>query len=178
MPPSLNPAGFRGRGVPDVAGDADPASGYNVQVDGQSFPIGGTSAVAPLWAALIARVNQKLGGSVGFINPQIYALAANAGFNDIIVDDNKCSYKGHRNVGYAAGVGWDACTGLGTPIGAALAGLLKVPTQAPATTSRRAGVKRSTRASAARSGRAGKSAAGKRKGPKTASARKKSRRSS
>ena len=144
MPPSLNPAGFRGRGVPDVAGDADPASGYNVRVDGQRFPIGGTSAVAPLWAALIARVNQKLGGYVGFINPQIYALAANSGFNDITVDDNKCSYHAHHNVGYAAGVGWDACTGLGTPIGAALANLLKVPAQEPpAAASRRVGVKRS-----------------------------------
>jgi kumamolisin len=177
VPRSLNPAGFRGRGVPDVAGDADPASGYNIQVDGQSFPIGGTSAVAPLWAALIARVNQKLGGAVGFINPQIYALAAKAGFNDITVDDNKCTYKHHHNVGYAAGVGWDACTGLGTPIGAALASLLKLPTQAPAPTSRRAGAKPSGRASAARSGRAAKSTV-KRKAPKKAPARKASRRRS
>lgn len=98
----------------------------------------------PSWAALIARINQKLGGNVGFINPQIYALAANSGFNDITVDDNKCSYHAHHNVGYAAGVGWDACTGLGTPIGAALANLLKVPAQEPpAAASRRVGVKRS-----------------------------------
>jgi kumamolisin len=166
VPPSLNPAGFRGRGVPDVAGDADPGSGYNIQVDGQSFPIGGTSAVAPLWAALIARVNQKLGGAVGFINPQLYALTANSGFNDITVDDNKCTYKNHHNVGYSAGEGWDACTGLGTPNGDALASLLKLPTQAPAPTSRRAGAKPSRRASAARSGRAGKSAV-KRKAPRS-----------
>ena len=71
VPPSLNPGGFRGRGVPDVAGDADPASGYNIQVDGQPMPIGGTSAVAPLWAALIARINQKLGGNVGIRKPPI-----------------------------------------------------------------------------------------------------------
>ncbi len=121
VPPSVNPAGFHGRGVPDVAGDADPATGYNIRVDGQPLPIGGTSAVAPLWAALIARINPKRGGNVWFINPQIYALVANSGFNDITVGDNKCSYQGHRNVGYAAGVGWDACTGLGTPIGATLA---------------------------------------------------------
>jgi len=177
VPPSLNPVGFRGRGVPDVAGDADPASGYNIRVDGQPFPIGGTSAVAPLWAALIARINQKLGGNVGFINPQIYALAANSGFNDITVDDNKCSYHAHHNVGYAAGVGWDACTGLGTPIGAALANLLKVPAQEPpAAASRRVGVKRSGRASAARSSRSGKSAAAKRATSKKASGRKAPRR--
>ena len=132
VPPSLNPAGFRGRGVPDVAGDADLASGYNIQVDGWQVPIGGTSAVAPLWAALIARINQKLGGNVGFINPQLYALAAGLGFNDIKVGDNKCSFAGQNNVGYAAGDGWDACTGLGTPIGTTLAGLLKIPAQLPA----------------------------------------------
>jgi kumamolisin len=92
VPASLNPAGFRGRGVPDVAGVADPACGYNIQVDGQRLPIGGTSAVAPLWAALIARINQKLGGNVGFVNPQLYALAADSAFNDITVGDNRCSY--------------------------------------------------------------------------------------
>lgn len=96
------------------------------------MPIGGTSAVAPLWAALIARINQKLGGNVGFINPQLYALAAGLGFNDIKVGDNKCSFAGHNIVGYAAGDGWDACTGLGTPIGTTLAGLLKIPAQLPA----------------------------------------------
>jgi kumamolisin len=175
VPPSLNPAGFRGRGVPDVAGDADPASGYNIQVDGESFPIGGTSAVAPLWAALIARINQKIGGNLGFINPQIYALAANSGFNDITADDNKCTYKGHHNVGYAAGAGWDACTGLGTPAGAALASLLKVPTQASAATSGGPRAKRSGRALAARGGRAGKSAV-KRKAPKSPPVRKAPRR--
>src|ERR1700722_9076885 len=167
--------GAGGRGVPDVAGDADPASGYNIQVDGESFPIGGTSAVAPLWAALIARINQKIGGNLGFINPQIYALAANSGFNDITADDNKCTYKGHHNVGYAAGAGWDACTGLGTPAGAALASLLKVPTQASAATSGRPRAKRSGRALAARGGRAGKSAV-KRKAPKSPPVRKAPRR--
>src|SRR5205823_5470017 len=55
------PNGIAGRGVPDVAGNADPLTGYQVRVDGKADVIGGTSAVAPLWAALIARCNQKLG---------------------------------------------------------------------------------------------------------------------
>ena len=65
-----------GRGVPDVAGDADPASGYQVRVDGQNLVIGGTSAVAPLWAGLIALMNQKLSHPVGFLNPLIYGQLA------------------------------------------------------------------------------------------------------
>ena len=127
VPPSVNRGGKSGRGVPDVAGDGDPASGYNIFFDGQSVKgIGGTSAVAPLWAALIARINQKLGGRVGFVNPQIYALPADlGGFNDIVLGDNKCSYKTFNDVGYTAERGWDACSGLGSPNGAALSNLLK-----------------------------------------------------
>jgi kumamolisin len=52
-----------------VSGDGDPASGYLVRVDGQEFPVGGTGAVAPLWAALIALINQKLRHRARFINP-------------------------------------------------------------------------------------------------------------
>jgi len=96
-----------GRGVPDVAGDADPASGYVVLVDGKTFVIGGTSAVAPLWAGLIAVANEKNGKSAGFIQPAIYAAKGKATFRDII-DGN--------NGSFAAGAGWDACTGLGSPI--------------------------------------------------------------
>ena len=96
-----------GRGVPDVAGDADPASGYVVRVDGKSFVIGGTSAVAPLWAGLIAVANEKNGKSAGFIQPAIYAAKGNATFRDITQGNNGS---------FAAGAGWDACTGLGSPI--------------------------------------------------------------
>ena len=60
-------------------GDADPATGYVVRVDGQEFVIGGTSAVAPLWAGLIALMNQKLGHSVGFLNPLIYGSIVGKG---------------------------------------------------------------------------------------------------
>ncbi|MEW5311845.1 MAG: hypothetical protein WDW38_003529 [Sanguina aurantia] len=58
-------ASFKGRGVPDVAGNADPLTGYQVRVDGKDAVYGGTSAVAPLWAALVARLNQSLGRTLG-----------------------------------------------------------------------------------------------------------------
>jgi kumamolisin len=125
VPPSLNPKGFKGRGIPDVTGDGDPAAGYKVLVDGQNLQFGGTSAVAPLWAALIARINQKLKGRVGFINPQLYALPVNSGaFNDITVGNNRTTFKKFTKVGYDAGPGWDAASGLGSPNGAVLSGLL------------------------------------------------------
>jgi kumamolisin len=101
-----------GRGVPDVAGCADPATGYQVRVDGQAMVVGGTSAVAPLWAALISRLVQSTGKPFGLIQPQLYAGvtagAAAPGFRDIISGSNGA---------YAAGPGWDACTGLGSPEG-------------------------------------------------------------
>lgn len=96
-----------GRGVPDVAGDADPATGYVIRVDGKTMVIGGTSAVAPLWAGLIAVANQQNGKPAGFIQPVIYAAKNKTAFRDTTVGDNG-SFK--------AGPGWDACTGLGSPI--------------------------------------------------------------
>ncbi len=112
------PNGFAGRGVPDVAGDADPESGYNVLVDGQQTVIGGTSAVAPLWAALLARINQSLGKNVGYLNPLLYTRNIEATLRDITSGSNGT---------YSAGPGWDACTGLGTPNGAALLAALGAP---------------------------------------------------
>ncbi len=112
IPVSANAGGHKGRGVPDVAGDADPATGYVVRVDGQEFVIGGTSAVAPLWAGLIALMNQKLGHSVGFLNPLIYgSIVGKGAFRDITSGNNGA---------YSAKKGWDACTGWGTPDGAKL----------------------------------------------------------
>jgi len=114
--------GFVGRGVPDVAGDADPVTGYSVVVDGQSTVIGGTSAVAPLFAGLLARINQSLGTPIGFLNPLIYTSSIEATFHDITVGNNN---------GYSAGPGWDPCTGLGSPNGGALLAAVKaVPTSA------------------------------------------------
>jgi kumamolisin len=105
------PNGFAGRGVPDVAGDADPESGYNVVVDGQQAVIGGTSAVAPLWAGLLARINQALGKDVGYVNSLLYESNEQATFHDITSGSNG---------DYSAGPGWDPCTGLGSPDGAKL----------------------------------------------------------
>ena len=104
-----------GRGVPDVSGDADPVTGYQVRVDGQNMVIGGTSAVAPLWAGLIALNNQQNGKSAGFIQPQIYAAKGASAFHDIVSGNNGA---------FSAGPGWDACTGLGSPIGGKLITLL------------------------------------------------------
>lgn len=108
-------ANFAGRGVPDVAGDADPSTGYQVIVSGQSIVVGGTSAVAPLWAALAALLNQQLGTPVGFLNPKLYPLGESV-FNDITSGNNDDSGLGY----YSAGPDWDACTGLGSPNGTAL----------------------------------------------------------
>jgi kumamolisin len=116
VPPSVNPPNKSGRGVPDVAGDADPNTGYRVRVDGTEQIIGGTSAVAPLWAGLVSLINQKQGKPSGFLNPRLYAQGvAGGGFNDITSGSNGA---------YKAGIGWDACTGLGSPRGTALSGLL------------------------------------------------------
>jgi kumamolisin len=105
-----SPAGSPGRGVPDVSGNADPLTGYQVLVDGEAQVIGGTSAVAPLWAALIARFNQKLGRPVGEPHVAFYQIGIKA-FRDITQGNNGACQ---------AGPGWDACTGLGSPNGAAL----------------------------------------------------------
>jgi len=115
-----SPAGTApGRGVPDVAGCADPQTGYQVLVDGQSMVVGGTSAVAPLWAALICRMTQSTGQPFGLLQPLLYAGVtagtAAAGFQDITSGNNGA---------YQAGPGWDACTGLGSPNGAALLTIL------------------------------------------------------
>lgn len=105
----IKPPANLGRGVPDVAGDADPETGYQVLVDGQSLVIGGTSAVAPLWSGLIALLNEKLGKPVGFLQPVLYGLPAS---DDALHDITQGS-----NGAYSAGPGWDACTGLGSPDG-------------------------------------------------------------
>jgi len=120
VPDRAGAAGGTGRGVPDVAGCADPATGYQVLVDGQRMVVGGTSAVAPLWAALVCRLAQSTGKPFGLLQPLLYAGVtagqSPAGFRDITSGSNGA---------YAAGPGWDACTGLGSPDGTALLGVLK-----------------------------------------------------
>jgi kumamolisin len=101
------------RGVPDVSGDADPETGYNVRVDGSNTVVGGTSAVAPLWAGLIALINAAGESTVGFLNATLYGDPAAC--RDITTGNNGAYY---------ASPGWDACTGLGSPIGKLIVGLL------------------------------------------------------
>jgi kumamolisin len=127
---SANVPGAKYRGVPDVAGNADPDTGWNVVVDGQPAIIGGTSAVAPMWAALAVCLSQALGKNVGFLNPSIYALT---GWNRDVTSGN--------NGTYAARPGYDCCTGCGVPVGTKLLAALKggtsptpVPTPTPSPT--------------------------------------------
>ena len=118
LPASVN-GGRKGRGVPDVGGDAAPASGYSVVVDGQTEIVGGTSAVAPLWAGLTALINQKAANPVGFLPTWLYAnIGSNSALTvQITSGTNKPS---GSDLGYSAGPGWNACTGLGRPNGQAL----------------------------------------------------------
>ena len=109
----IKPPSGGGRGVPDVSGDADPETGYNVLVDGKSLVIGGTSAVAPLWSGLIVLLNQTLEKTLGLLQPTLYGLRQSAdAFRDITKGSNGA---------FSAGPGWDPTTGLGSPSGANLA---------------------------------------------------------
>jgi kumamolisin len=122
LPANVNGTGKPGRGVPDVAGNADIASGYIVLVDGKWTPTGGTSAVAPLYAGLTALLNQGLGHRAGALLPTLYTSASSAVFRDVTSGNNTvpASRFGPAVTGYQAGTGWDACTGLGSIDGTAL----------------------------------------------------------
>jgi kumamolisin len=111
VPPSYNDSTSKGRGVPDVAANADPNSGYLVTVDGITTVSGGTSAATPMWAALVARINEALGRRVGLMHPTIYAWKGGKAFHAITTGTNGA---------YAARPGWDACTGWGSPCGEVL----------------------------------------------------------
>ncbi len=113
VPPSSNEPHNVGRGVPDVAADASPLSGYRIRLnDGSEQPVGGTSAVAPLLCALVALLNQSTGTPIGFANPILYQLAHVEGvFRDITEGTNGA---------YRAAPGWDACSGLGSVNGTGL----------------------------------------------------------
>jgi len=100
-----------GRGVPDVACNADPETGSNILIDGQLEVLGGTSAAAPLWAGLFVLLNQKLNRRLGFVNPSLYSLDQSRTFRDITMGNNGA---------YTATFGWDPVTGLGTPMGTQL----------------------------------------------------------
>ena len=110
-PPANSPYG-KGRMVPDVSGDADPNTGYNVVVHGETTVVGGTSAVAPLYAGLFAAFGKKF----GFVTPSLYQNQGD--FNDITSGGNGL---------YNAAPGPDPCTGIGSPIGNKLATLFVKP---------------------------------------------------
>ena len=114
-----------GRGLPDVAANASPNSGYQIFLNGQWNVLGGTSLVAPLWAGLIARINQGLGQRVGFLNAVLYRNLGPAGvLRDIT---NGSTEEGKlAKLGFKADVGWDPCTGWGVPNGQGLLTALKV----------------------------------------------------
>lgn len=117
MPPNANNTGKPGRGVPDVAGNADPRSGYIIRVGGQEGAIGGTSAVAPLYAALHVRLTEGVGKPIGNLNPFFYKNGETRGvFNDITAGNNN---------GYETKPGWDPVTGWGSINGTKLLDALK-----------------------------------------------------
>jgi subtilase family serine protease len=93
------------RGVPDVALDSDPVSGYTVIVAGTPTTIGGTSAAAPAWQGFWARAQSAKGGSLGWANPKLYGAPASA-FHDIVLGANGL---------FPALPGYDYTTGRGTP---------------------------------------------------------------
>jgi kumamolisin len=111
LPANANHTCRPGRGVPDIAGNAAMNSGYFIRCHGYETVTGGTSAVAPLYAALTMRINGALGHPVGYLNPFLYKQGASAGssgssvFRDIVEG---------TNYGYNAGTGWDAVTGWGS----------------------------------------------------------------
>jgi kumamolisin len=110
----------KGRGVPDVAANADSRTGYQVLVHGKSAFVGGTSPAAQLWAALVCRLAQQVGRPLGLLQPLIYRDCAPGkvmpGFRDIVAGDNGS---------YAAASGWDPNTGLGSPDGTSLLNVLR-----------------------------------------------------
>ncbi len=105
-----------GRGVPDVSAKADLEGGYAILTGQRIIPMGGTSAAAPLWAGLVARLCQKMGKRVGFLNPFFYTRPFRLAVRAICKGDNGR---------YRAGPGWNPCTGVGTPKGTPLLELLK-----------------------------------------------------
>jgi subtilase family serine protease len=109
-PVGLPPAGHSGRGVPDIAGNADPDSGYVLIYQGVQTPgsWGGTSAVAPLYAGLVALLNAQFGEPLGYLNYNLYSFAGSYAFRDILTGSNG---------DYQATPGWDAVTGLGSVVG-------------------------------------------------------------
>jgi uncharacterized protein YjbI with pentapeptide repeats len=108
-------SGKSGRSIPDVSINASPVTGYQALIDGKAMVLGGTSAAAPLWAGLIALINQGLGKNVGYFNPILYKTIGSTGaFNPV-----------PRGEGIQPHPGWTPLTGWGTPDGRKLLAALR-----------------------------------------------------
>lgn len=122
-----------GRGVPDVAANADAASGYELYVGGQRAVGGGTSAAAPLWAGLVALLNERLSGiarrpiALGFLNALLYRREVASALNEVERGDNRLAGSGPAVAHFVAGPGWNPCAGLGVPDGGRLLAALSRP---------------------------------------------------
>ncbi len=126
VPRSMNAGNFAGRAIPDVAANADPATGYLTMSGGQLGIVGETSASAPLWGSLITRINALIGGRVGNFNALLYNTIGPSGvLRDIITGNNDTD--GLLDGQFAAGTAWDACTGWGLPDGTKLLNALNSP---------------------------------------------------
>jgi subtilase family serine protease len=105
----------KARGVPDVAYNADAASGFIVVWMGRGAVVGGTSGGTPQWAGIGALADQAAGHRLGSLNKSLYRIAMNGAhnlaFHDVTTGIN--TFGGIS--GYTAGPGWDAVTGLGSP---------------------------------------------------------------
>ncbi|HEY2235496.1 MAG TPA: S53 family peptidase [Candidatus Angelobacter sp.] len=110
LPKSFNDGGVR-RGVPDVAALAAKSPGYKIMLNGQTKMKDGTSAATPLWAALIAIANAQRAVPIGLPHPVLYGIPSPC--SAITAGNNRIN-----GIGYDAGPGWNACTGLGAPDGA------------------------------------------------------------
>jgi len=113
------------RGVPDVAYNAAVNGGVLVDYNGKFSLFGGTSAGSPQWAGMVALANQYHGHRIGFLNPLVYGVSKTSyatTFHDIIAGNNSFYYLDGslRITGYSAQKGWDAATGLGSPIASTL----------------------------------------------------------
>lgn len=114
----------RARGLPDVAGNANPRTGWTIYINGSFEIVGGTSAVAPLWASITSLLNQANNGmSVGFLNPLIYEHKFMVMKNIHVGNNDTIDKKGPLR--YKAISGWNPCCGLGSIAGGPLFNLFK-----------------------------------------------------
>ena len=126
--PTRNVTHKPGRGIPDIAGNASENSGFPQFIGGEEQPVGGTSAVAPLYAGLMAIINANLGSPAGFLNPLLYAQGATV-CRGVTSPPGPANNSLNGVTGYPAGPGWDACTGFGSVKGTALEAAIKASMQ-------------------------------------------------